>query len=79
MILFLLCLVGSCTLIGALRGHRKHRVDMTAHANEAFKGAIDGFLVGVVTAAVFYCLWQVFKFWATLVILGWIFLPKHRA
>jgi hypothetical protein len=78
MMLFLICIVCACTLIGALRGHKKHRYDMSAHANAAFKGAIDGLLVGIVAAVLIYCLWQVLKFWTGLIVLGWIFWPKKE-
>ena len=78
MIPFLLCIVGACILIGALRGYKKHRYDMRAPASAVVKGAIDGLLIGILIAAVTYCAWQVFKFWIGLVVLGWIFWPKHH-
>jgi hypothetical protein len=78
MIAFLICVVCACTLIGALRGYRKHRYGMNANANAVFVGALDGLIIGIVVAAIIFCLWQVFQWWATLFLLGLIFWPKRK-
>lgn len=78
MILFLACIIMACTLIGTLRGYRKHAVQKVSHENAIVEGFVDGLLIGILVAGTAFCAWQVLKFWTGLIVLGWIFWPKHH-
>lgn len=75
---FLLCVVGMCALIGALRAYRKLRLEVRSDWRQVVAGAVDGFLIGFAVAGILYCLWVVVKWWVGLVLIGWIFWPKRK-